>query len=143
MDNELDTKLDIVQPYKKKSGAAIWNKINPEKIDLHHKLSPEAIKAMMRLIELTGMTQSSVIEMSLIALLVGLTNNPYYEGLVNQKETMDHIKERYPKLLDKFGFDRVRSRALRGRTPIQRAWMKDFVNKDEIYRQQGIETEDE
>ena len=63
MDN---TELDIV-PKRNNRRADIWGKINPEKIDTHHKLSPEAVKALIRMVELTGMTQASLIEMAVVA----------------------------------------------------------------------------
>ena len=87
MDN---TKIDIV-PKRNNRRADLWSKINPEKIDVHHKISPEAVKAMIRLVELTGMTQGSIIEMAVVALVVGMTNNPYYEGLVDNNATMQKI----------------------------------------------------
>jgi hypothetical protein len=139
MDN---TKIDIV-PKRNNRRADIWSKINPEKIDTHHKISPEAVKALIRMVELTGMTQAAIIEMAVVALLVGMTNNPYYEGLLDNNATMQNIKHRYPKSIDKFGFDKVRERALKGRTPIQRKWLRDFVEKDELYRKNGkVEEED-
>ena len=107
------------------------------KVNCQFWLSAEAMKALVRMVEITGTTQSSIIEMSLVAMLVGMTNNPYYEGLLDNNATMQKIKHKYPKSIDKFSFDKVRERALKGRTPIQRKWLRDFVEKDELYRKNG------
>ena len=74
------------------------------KVDCNFWLSAEAVKALTRMVELTGVTQASIIEMALVAMLVGFTNNPYYEQLINQPETMREIRNRYPAQLSKFSF---------------------------------------
>ena len=78
------------------------------KVNCEFWLSAEAVKALIRMVELTGVTQASIVEMSLVAMLVGFTNNPYYEQLINQEETMREIRNRYPAQLSKFSFDELR-----------------------------------
>ena len=112
------------------------------KVDCNFWLSAEAIKALTRMVELTGVTQASIIEMALVAMLVGFTNNPYYEQLINQEETMREIRNRYPAQLSKFSFDALRSRALRGRTHMQRKWLQGYVESEELYQKEKL-TEDE
>ena len=134
----MDDRIEKGSHNANKNGKNLWSRISPEKINVHNKLSPESLKAMLRLVDLTGMTQSSIIEMALVALLVGMTNNPYYEDLIKPDELRNQIKDRYPKNWSKFTFDVVRDRALRGRTPIQRAWLKTYVPKDEVYREVDV-----
>jgi len=113
------------------------------KVDCSFFLSAEAVKALMRMVEITGTTQSSIIEMSLVAMLVGMTNNPYYEQLINQEETMRDIRNRYPAQLSKFSFDELRSRALRGRTHMQRKWLQGYVESEELYQNKGLAEDEE
>ena len=113
------------------------------KVDCSFFLSAEAVKALMRMVEITGTTQASIIEMSLVAMLVGMTNNPYYEQLINQEETMRDIRNRYPAQLSKFSFDELRSRALRGRTHMQRKWLQGYVDSEELYQNKGLAEEEE
>ena len=108
------------------------------KVDCNFWLSAEAVKALTRMVELTGVTQASIIEMALVAMLVGFTNNPYYEQLINQEETMREIRSRYPAQLSKFSFDALRSRALRGRTHMQRKWLQGYVESEELYQNKGL-----
>ena len=113
------------------------------KVDCNFWLSAEAVKALVRMVELTGVTQTSIVEMSLVAMLVGMTNNPYYEQLINQEETMRDIRNRYPAQLSKFSFDALRSRALRGRTHMQRKWLQGYVDSEELYQNKGLAEEGE
>ena len=113
------------------------------KVDCNFWLSAEAIKALTRMVELTGVTQASIIEMALVAMLVGFTNNPYYEQLINQEETMREIRSRYPAQLSKFSFDALRSRALRGRTHMQRKWLQGYVESEELYQKEGFDNDEE
>ena len=108
------------------------------KVDCNFWLSAEALKALTRMVELTGVTQASIIEMALVAMLVGFTNNPYYDQLINQEETMREIRSRYPAQLSKFSFDELRSRALRGRTHMQRKWLQGYVESEELYQNKGL-----
>ena len=113
------------------------------KVDCNFWLSAEAVKALTRMVELTGTTQASIIEMALVAMLVGFTNNPYYEQLINQEETMREIRNRYPAQLSKFSFDELRSRALRGRSHLQRKWLQGYVENEEVYKNRGLAEEEE
>ena len=113
------------------------------KVDCNFWLSAEAVKALTRMVELTGTTQASIIEMALVAMLVGFTNNPYYEQLINQEETMREIRNRYPAQLSKFSFDELRSRALRGRSHLQRKWLQGYVENEELYKNRGLAEEEE
>ena len=113
------------------------------KIDCKFWLSAEAVKALVRMVELTGSTQTAIIEMSLVAMLVGFTNNPYYEQLINQPETMREIRNRYPGQLSKFSFDELRSRALRGRSHMQKKWLQGYVENEELYKNRGLAEEEE
>lgn len=113
------------------------------KVNCQFWLSAEAVKALMRMVEITGTTQSSIIEMSLVAMLVGMTSNPYYDQLINQEETMRDIRNRYPAQLSKFSFDELRSRALRGRTHMQRKWLQGYVDSEELYQNKGLAEEEE
>ena len=113
------------------------------KVDCNFWLSAEAVKALVRMVELTGTTQTSIVEMSLVAMLVGMTNNPYYEQLINQEETMREIRNRYPAQLSKFSFDELRSRALRGRSHLQRKWLQGYVENEELYKNRGLAEEEE
>lgn len=113
------------------------------KVNCQFWLSAEAMKALVRMVEITGTTQSSIIEMSLVAMLVGMTNNPYYEQLINQEETMRDIRNRYPAQLSKFSFDELRSRALRGRTHMQRKWLQGYVESEELYQKEKLAEEEE
>ena len=113
------------------------------KVDCNFWLSAEAVKALTRMVELTGTTQASIIEMALVAMLVGFTNNPYYEQLINQPETMREIRNRYPAQLSKFSFDELRSRALRGRSHLQRKWLQGYVENEELYKNRGLAEEEE
>ena len=113
------------------------------KVNCQFWLSAEAMKALVRMVEITGTTQASIIEMSLVAMLVGFTNNPYYEDLINQEETMRVIKAHYPKQIGKFSFDQLRSRALRGRTHMQRKWLQGYVESEELYQNKGLAEEGE
>ena len=113
------------------------------KVNCEFWLSAEAVKALIRMVELTGVTQASIIEMSLVAMLVGFTNNPYYEQLINQPETMREIRNRYPAQLSKFSFDELRSRALRGRSHLQRKWLQGYVENEELYKNRGLAEEEE
>ena len=118
-------------------------KMKEGKVDCNFWLSAEAVKALVRMVELTGVTQASIIEMSLVAMLVGFTNNPYYEQLINQPETMREIRNRYPAQLSKFSFDELRSRALRGRSHLQRKWLQGYVENEELYKNRGLSEEEE
>lgn len=113
------------------------------KVNCQFWLSAEAMKALVRMVEITGTTQSSIIEMSLVAMLVGMTSNPYYDQLINQEETMRDIRNRYPAQLSKFSFDQLRSRALRGRTHMQRKWLQGYVDSEELYQNKGLAEEEE
>ena len=113
------------------------------KVDCNFWLSAEAVKALVRMVELTGTTQTSIVEMSLVAMLVGMTSNPYYEQLINQEETMREIRNRYPAQLSKFSFDELRSRALRGRSHLQRKWLQGYVDSEELYQNKGLAEEGE
>lgn len=113
------------------------------KVDCSFFLSAEAVKALMRMVEITGTTQASIIEMALVAMLVGFTNNPYYEDLINQEETMRLIKDHYPKQISKFSFDQLRSRALRGRTHMQRKWLQGYVESEELYQKEKLAEDEE
>ena len=113
------------------------------KVNCQFWLSAEAMKALVRMVEITGTTQSSIIEMSLVAMLVGMTSNPYYDQLINQEETMRDIRNRYPAQLSKFSFDELRSRALRGRTHMQRKWLQGYVDSEELYQNKGLAEEEE
>lgn len=113
------------------------------KVDCSFFLSAEAVKALMRMVEITGTTQASIIEMALVAMLVGFTNNPYYEGLINQEETMKVIRAHYPKSIGKFSFDQLRSRALRGRTHMQRKWLQGYVESEELYQKEKLAEDEE
>ena len=113
------------------------------KVNCQFWLSAEAMKALVRMVEITGTTQSSIIEMSLVAMLVGMTNNPYYEQLINQEETMRDIRNRYPAQLSKFSFDELRSRALRGRTHMQRKWLQGYVESEELYQKEKLAEDEE
>ena len=113
------------------------------KVNCEFWLSAEAVKALIRMVELTGTTQTSIVEMSLVAMLVGFTNNPYYEQLINQPETMREIRNRYPAQLSKFSFDELRSRALRGRTHMQRKWLQGYVDSEELYQNKGLAEDEE
>ena len=113
------------------------------KVDCSFFLSAEAVKALMRMVEITGTTQASIIEMALVAMLVGFTNNPYYEDLINQEETMRVIKAHYPKQIGKFSFDQLRSRALRGRTHMQRKWLQGYVESEELYQKEKLAEDEE
>ena len=113
------------------------------KVNCNFWLSAEAVKALVRMVELTGTTQTSIVEMSLVAMLVGMTNNPYYEQLINQEETMREIRNRYPAQLSKFSFDELRSRALRGRPHLQRKWLQGYVENEELYKNKGLAEEGE
>ena len=113
------------------------------KVNCNFWLSAEAVKALIRMVELTGTTQTSIVEMSLVAMLVGMTNNPYYEQLINQEETMRDIRNRYPAQLSKFSFDELRSRALRGRSHLQRKWLQGYVENEELYKNRGLAEEEE
>ena len=113
------------------------------KVNCQFWLSAEAMKALVRMVEITGTTQSSIIEMSLVAMLVGMTNNPYYEQLINQEETMKVIRAHYPKQIGKFSFDQLRSRALRGRTHMQRKWLQGYVESEELYQKEKLAEDEE
>ena len=113
------------------------------KVNCEFWLSAEAVKALIRMVELTGVTQASIVEMSLVAMLVGFTNNPYYEQLINQEETMREIRNRYPAQLSKFSFDELRSRALRGRSHLQRKWLQGYVDSEELYQNKGLAEDEE
>ena len=113
------------------------------KVDCNFWLSAEAVKALTRMVELTGVTQASIIEMALVAMLVGFTNNPYYEDLINQEETMKVIRAHYPKSIGKFSFDQLRSRALRGRTHMQRKWLQGYVESEELYQKEKLAEDEE
>ena len=113
------------------------------KVNCQFWLSAEAMKALVRMVEITGTTQSSIIEMSLVAMLVGMTSNPYYDQLINQEETMRLIKDHYPKQIGKFSFDQLRSRALRGRTHMQRKWLQGYVESEELYQKEKLAEEEE
>ena len=113
------------------------------KVDCSFFLSAEAVKALMRMVEITGTTQASIIEMALVAMLVGMTSNPYYEQLINQEETMRLIKDHYPKQISKFSFDELRSRALRGRSYMQKKWLQGYVESEELYQNKGLAEEGE
>ena len=118
-------------------------KMKEGKVNCEFWLSAEAVKALVRMVELTGSTQAAIVEMSLVAMLVGFTNNPYYEQLINQPETMREIRNRYPAQLSKFSFDELRSRALRGRTYMQKKWLQGYVDNEELYKNRGLAEEEE
>ena len=118
-------------------------KMKEGKVNCEFWLSAEAVKALVRMVELTGSTQAAIVEMSLVAMLVGFTNNPYYEQLINQPETMREIRNRYPAQLSKFSFDELRSRALRGRTYMQKKWLQGYVENEELYKNRGLAEEEE
>ena len=113
------------------------------KVNCEFWLSAEAVKALVRMVEITGTTQSSIIEMSLVAMLVGMTSNPYYDQLINQEETMRLIKDHYPKQISKFSFDELRSRALRGRSYMQKKWLQGYVESEELYQNKGLADDEE